>query len=173
MTSPVGPLPAILSLPAGGSVAPGSFTTAPGIPILSSPMTDVKMPGAFHGSTLAFPDNSPAVTPDKSAPESPLTAVKTSEEGPPKEQAGILAADQSLDNDDDDDLYAQPKSAILAQPKQTSIRERLDMLASGSKDAMAASKPQATQEKTETAQASTSKANKGELPLLYQPPRLD
>ena len=44
MTSPVGPLPAILSLPAGGSVAPGSFTTAPGIPILSSPMTDVKMP---------------------------------------------------------------------------------------------------------------------------------
>ena len=166
ITSPVGPLPAILSVPAGGSVAPGSFTTAPGIPILSSPLSDVMMPGAFRGSTLALPNNVPVATADKSARESPLTAVKTSEEGLPKEQAGNLAVERSREEEDeDDDLYAQPKPAKLAQPKQMSIRERLDMLASGSKDATAAAgKSEPKEEKKET-KASPGKANKGELRL--------
>lgn len=135
------------------------------------------MPGAFHGATLAFSDNVPVATPDKSVHESPLTPVlaataKTSEmEGGIKEQVDNPAGEQSRnDDDDEDDLYAQPpKPATSAQPKQMSMRERLDMLASGSKDAsVAAGQRQPEGEKNETAKASPSKANEGELFFCHQ-----
>ena len=92
-------------------------------------------------------------------------------EGGIKEQVDNPAREQSRnDDDDEDDLYAQPpKPATSAQPKQMSMRERLDMLASGSKDAsVAAGQRQPEGEKNETAKASPSKANEGELFFCHQ-----